>query len=352
MQNSSNTSSYDAYLNSINNQMTYYFVVISSAIGIPGNLISMFIFIRLAIKNPKINMGFLYTCQTIIDLLVLIFTLFVFRGSVYLFGYLVMNISDSYCRGFMFFRRFIVQASSWMSVLIIFDRFIFVLYEHRFKFMKNKLILSAIIFGVMLLLAISDVENLFYYVESSSKSSLFTCTGRYEITIASDIIAMVVRIHIPLVLMAIFNGLVINRISKSSTVRSTTESASNRRKERQFTIAAMLCNVLFFFTNFPLAIFYIVYDINLYSGVFKSNSTVATVYTFYMNVCINVSFFVQTLSVFIYFGFNKLFRNEFFIVICKLFPCSFCDQFNFESSIQHTKASTRNKDMNSLSGKN
>ena len=351
MQNSSNTSSYDAYLNNINNQMTYYFVVISSAIGIPGNLISMLIFIRLAIKNSKINMGFLYTCQTIIDLLVLIFTLFVFRGSVYIFGYLVINISDSYCRGVMFFRRFIVQASSWMSVLIIFDRFIFVLYEHRFKFMKNKLILSAIIFGVMLLLAISDLENIFYYVESSLKS-VRTCIGSYEITISSDIIAMAVRIHIPMVLMAIFNGLVINRISKSSTVRLATEKVSNRRKERQFTIAAMLCNVLFFLVNFPLAIYYIVYDINLYSGVFKSTSTVATVYTFYMNVCINLSFLVQTLSVFIYFGFNKLFRNELFIVIFKLFPCSFCDQFNFESSIQHTKASTRNKDMTSLPGKN
>lgn len=98
MQNASNSSSglsYEAYINNIDNQITYYFTISSSVIGIPGNLITMVIFIRLAIKNPKINMGFLYTFQTLIDLINLIFTLLVFRGSPYLFGFLLTNTNPS-----------------------------------------------------------------------------------------------------------------------------------------------------------------------------------------------------------------------------------------------------------------
>ena len=335
MENISNHSSfspsYRDYINTVNNQLVYYFVIVSSAIGIPGNLISMVVFIRLAIRNPKINMGLLYVCQTAIDLNALIFSLLVFRGSIYLYGYLALNINDSYCRAFAFLRRFTLHASSWMSVLIIFDRFTFVLYENRFKFMKNKLILSAIIFGVMFLIAIADIENLFYYIDSSSKNPSFTCTGSNPVTVASDIISICLRTYIPLILMIVFNLLLINRIfAKKRRASKVVHNSTIKRKEHHFTIAVMSCNVLFFLSKFPLSVFYVFYDLNLYTGNFKKDQTLSDVFNFYMNIFVSISFLDLTLSFFMYLAFNKLFLKEFCRLFFSCLPC--CNHFDWESS--------------------
>lgn len=350
MQNNSNSSSalsYEAYINNMNNQFTFYFVVVSSAIGIPGNLISMFVFIRLAIKNKNINMGILYTCQTIIDLIVLVATLLLLRGPVFLFGYSFLNIHDAYCRVFSFMKRFLLHASIWMSVLIAFDRFIFVLYNNRFKFMKNKRILSAIIAGMLLSIAIIDVEN-FFFTLSPSKNALLTCLGNNAVTLAGDVISALMRTYIPMTLMAVFNGHVIYRLFKSANSAKVSHKSTTRirRREHQFTLAAMSCNILYFLTNFPMSVFYILFDVHLYSGTFKSDSTFSAVYSLYMNIFISLAFILQTCSIFMYLAFNNLFRKEF----CALF--SFNGFFNLNSETSFSQSvSKRNNDQLSLSGK-
>lgn len=315
--NQTSSQSYEAYINTLNNQFVYYFVLSSSAIGIPGNLISMLVFIRIMFKNPKINMGFLYTCQTAIDATVLIFTLLVFRGSTYLFGYLVLNYNLTYCRTFAFLRRFVLQASSWMVVIISFDRFTFVLYESRFKFMRSKLNLSAIILGVMFLLAIADLENFFYYIDSAT----FKCTSSNTISVAADMVAVFFRTYIPLVLMLVFNILMINRIFKRKRSSMIIHNNAIKRKEHHFTIAVISCDVLFFLSKFPLSVFYILYDIDLYSGVFKKDSTLSVVYSFYLNIFVSISSFDQIFSIFMYFSFNKVFHKEFCRMFLSCLPC-------------------------------
>ena len=323
MENSSSnsSSSYDSDIINLDSKITYYFTIVSSAIGIPGNLISLIIFIRLALKSPKINMGLLYSCQTAIDLTALIFILFAFRGSPYLYGYLVTNINDSFCRVFMFLRRYMLQASSWMSVLISFDRFIFVIYQNRFQFMKNKLILSAIILSVMILVAIADIENFFYYISGTSMTSLYTCIGSNAVTIASDIINMFLRTYIPMVLMVTFNSLMIYKIAKKDRSSQLGKKSSLKKKEHHFTIAVFSCSVLFFICNFPLAIFFVFTDVNLYSGAFKNNPGLSDTFSFYTNVFIDVSLIVQTCSIFMYMAFNKLFYKELITFIIEILPC-------------------------------
>lgn len=352
--NSSLISSYEAYITNITNQFIYYFVIVSSVIGISGNLLSMVIFIRLTFKNTKINMGLLYTCQTIIDLITLILTLLVFRGSVFIFGINILTISDSYCRAFGFLRRYTLHASVWMSVLISFDRFTFVLYEQRFRFMKNKLILFAIIFGVMLLIAIVDIENLFYYLAVSSKTGVFSCTLSDQLSLASDIISMFLRTYIPMILMAVFNGLVIYQLFKRSKSSNLVQNQNNslKRKEHQFTIAVMSCNILFFLTNFPYSIFYIPYDIEFYSGVLKRNSTLSAIYTLVLNIIISVAFVSQICSIFMYLAFNKLFRKEFTRIFLFFLSCKVFMSLKSETSVTNSVVVVKRNGQASFSGRN
>ena len=329
MQNSSsNMSSYEAFINNINQQFIFNYLIVSSAIGIPGNLLSLIVFVRLMIRNPKINMGFLNMCQTIFDLSWLILSLIVIRGSIYLFGVNILTINDSYCRAFTFLRRFMIHAISWMLVLISFDRFLFVLYNNRFKFMKNKLILSAIIFVMLAFVAFENMTNLFYHIEGSS-----TCTGSYTVTIVSDIMSICFRLYIPVALMLVFNGLVIHRLVKSSRNSNLVRRNSIRSKEHKFTIAVMSYNLMFFLTNLPITVFYIIYDIDLYSGAFKNDSTFAALYSLYYNILFSLATVSSSISVFMYFAFNKLFQKE--------FPKLFLGCFSFGCLNEKTDSSVK-----------
>lgn len=132
--------------------------------------------------------------------------------------------------------------------------------------------------------------------------------------------------------MIIFNSLMIYRLYKSSRSSKIVQNSSLIRKEHQFTIAAMSSNGLFFFFNFPLSIFYLFYDANLYSGAFKNSSTLSVLYAFYMNICLNVSFSFQALSIFMYLAFNKLFRKELIKIISYILPFKCLRTINTETS--------------------
>lgn len=123
------TASYAASLSSLSTQISNNFVIVSSAIGIPLNLLSIFIYLRPNLN--KTNMGFLYACQAFVDMTLLLVTLFLIRGSSFIFGTTVSNASDFVCKLLTFVRRFTLHISSWMCVVITADRFVFVIYKNR-----------------------------------------------------------------------------------------------------------------------------------------------------------------------------------------------------------------------------
>ena len=307
-------SSYSTYISSINSNMNKYFVIVSSAIGIPCNIISIFIFARL--MRNKTNMGFLYVCQCSVDLYLLLATLLVIRSSTVVFPFTIATINDDWCRFANFIRRFSIHVSSWMPVLITFDRFIFVLYEQdqRFRFMKKKMNLALIILVIFICLAIIDIPNLLFGLVINAKTGARNCTAVFAILFTADILSTFFRTYIPMILMVVFNMLMLRKIFSKN--RLTYNQSSLKRKEYQFTIAVMAYSVYFFVLNFPLAVFYIFYDVNLYNGAL--NGDFGTTYTFLNNIFINLSYCIQPLSLFMNFAFNKLFRHEIMTVCGKV----------------------------------
>lgn len=302
---------YSMYLTRLSNDISNNMNIIMSAIGIPCNLLSIIIFTRL-LRN-KTNMGFLGIFQSIIDMLILALFLLVFRSSQ-LFGTSFAGMNDSLCKFLTFLRRFILHASSWIAVLSTFDRFTFVLYGHdnRLKFMKNKLMLSSCIFAIFTIITILDIPNLFFYVQNRA------CTGNNNAVISSDIISILLRTYIPFVLMVVFNIFMIRKLFNNT--RTTFKQNSLSRKEYQFTLAVMAYDAYFFILNAPLSIYYIMYDINLYSDALKGDDLVFNAaYSVSGAVTSNFSFLVQTFSFFMYVCFNKLYRIEFLRIVGLIF---------------------------------
>lgn len=279
---------------------------------------SIFIFARL--MRNKTNMGFLYIWQCSVDLCVLLFFLLLFRsGNTY--GISLPSQNDSSCKFLTFLRRFILHASSWMAALITIDRFVFVLFGHneRFKFMKSKLYLTAIILVIFTIIAILDIPNLFFYIKAGA------CTADFTATISSDIISIFLRTYIPFAIMIMCNLLMIHKIFKNKRaalkVASTSKqsSYSMSRRELQFTLAVIAYDIYFFFFNFPLSIYYIMVDINTYSGVINTDPVFKASYSVASAITASISFCVQAFSIITYIIFNKLFRQEFLYLVGSFF---------------------------------
>ena len=308
---SNSTSSELEYLKNILNVFEYYFNIVSSSIGIPCNLVSIIIFARL--MRNKTNMGFLYMWQCIIDICVLLYFLFIARSKT-MYGINIYNQNEITCRLFNFLRRFILHASSWIAVLTTFDRLTFVLYGHnnRFRFLKNRRNLTLIILAIFTIIAILDIPNLLYRMKKAG-----LCKPDFVVKFSSDFISILLRTYIPYGLMVIFNAIMVRKIfQKDNSVRSQTALS---RKETQFTFAVIASDAYFLLMNFPISVFYILYDVNMYLGALEDMETVFfNKYNLANTVLSDFSFCEQTFTLFLYLVSNKLFRNEFFYLTGKI----------------------------------
>lgn len=313
---------YTNYLVNIREIINANFNIISPAIGIPCNIISIFIFARL-MKN-KNNMGYLYVWQCSIDLLVLLFSLLILRSSN-TFGINISFQSDFSCKILNFLRRFLLHASSWISVLTTFDRFTFVLYGHgdRFRFLKSKLNITWMILAMFAIISVLDAPNFLFYLRKK-RGFVVACDADFAAVISTDIISNLMRLYLPFTIMAVFNLLMIQKIFRNNRNVTKQISNSSARKETQFTVAVIASDVYFFVFNFPLTVFYILYDINFYSGAFRANylTLFHASYTLAIIITGNLAYFDQTFSFFMYFSCNKLFRNEIFHLIGSRFNFS------------------------------
>ena len=318
---------YAQYLVKVSNDITSYCVIVQSAVGIPANLLSIFIFARLL--KQKTNMGFLYIWQSIVDLCVLLCFIFFFRSAQTL-GINLYVASDSWCKFITYIRRFILHASSWVAVFTTFDRFIFVLYGHsdRFKIMKQKRYLTLCLVSILTVILILDIPNLFFYVSGNA------CVADYVPNISSDMISIFTRTYIPFTLMILFNIVMIRQTfiharahkhhgaiyNHRQSHPKVAHSVHLTRKEYQFTVAVIAYDVFFLVFNFPMSLYYIFYDVNLYSGAFVGNPLFSASYTFVNAITSNLTPFVQTYSFLTYLAFNKLYRNEVLYILSKILP--------------------------------
>lgn len=305
------------YLGKLTTDINNYFLYVSSSIGIPLNFFSTIIFIRLI--NNKTNMGFLYSCQTVVDFFVLLLQLLVFRSSV-VFGRNFNAFSMGACKFITFLRRFIIHASSMLPVLITFDRCIFVLYGHRARFRRfqQKRYLALMLILMFGIITIIDIPNFFYYIGSRG-----TCQSDQIPDIFADVISIVLKTFVPFIFMGIFNWLIVRKLMHSAAVGSIGGSTNKNksflhRKEYQFTIAVIVFDLYFLILNIPVSIYYVFSDINNFSGVLKTNALMQARYSLASAITNSISFCVQTLSFFLYLGCNKLFRNEVWRIVGKL----------------------------------
>jgi hypothetical protein len=312
---SSEEAAYVNFINRIISQMSFYFAITILPVGILCDLFSLYIYTRPNLN--KTNMGFLYLFQTLVDLLLMLHVMLLNRSRD-LYGVTLTNVNEILCRLITFSRRYTVQISSWMNVVTCFDRFMFVYFASRARFMNKKLNLFLIISVTFAILMVINMHNFFYFltpIRSTGPNQTtiitgYSCTGHPTLMALGSYYSVFIRTLIPFSLMATMNILIIRRLN--SNKRKVNAASLNvpqlAKKEQVFTRVVLSLNAIFFLFNGPFAI---TVCIDLMQGYFiKFPVTTDATLNLISSAALNFSLSYQAVYCFINFMFNKVFKSE------------------------------------------
>jgi hypothetical protein len=333
--NNNNTVTFDVSrnLNNIGSNINLYTALVLNPIGFVTNILSLFVYTRPRLN--KTNMGYLYFWQTSIDICLLGMLIFIGRSRE-IFGQELSTQSNVLCTFTRFIRRFLVHISSWINVLICFDRLVFVLFP-RNKLMKSKLNLTLIIAGLVVSLTLVNTPNFFYSLTTTVTNVTTTTTTtnintttnntnqtslRRNVCAASTLmhtlsisISVFARTIVPLIFMALMCFIIRKRLN-SNKLKLT--SKKNKR-EAKFAKTVASLTLLFMLFNFPLGLTQFIEIFIDYFDFGLSQTTQAAI-GLCSTIALNFSFLYQSFYFFITLAFNRLFRREIvsiFVAIAK-----------------------------------
>ena len=197
--------------------------------------------------------------------------------------------------------------------------------ENRLGIKRNKknitiliLIVIGFVFGICQIYMLYYAKSVAYPVFNTTLNkyvlinNTLVCTqSNLNISIAQDLIFILMRIILPFVIMVICNVVLVKHISKT---RRAVIRGRKQKREHSFTIAVSIMNGSFLVCNIGVVVYYFILYYLIFSGLKLS---VRPYYIFLIfGICGNLFSYIFTFSeFFIDMFFNKVFRKEIFLLI-------------------------------------
>nr|QVK45684.1 G protein-coupled receptor [Proales similis] len=292
------------------NRITFVFTAVALPIAVLFNIANLLVFTRKRLNQT--NMGFLYVCQTLVDIMLLVFTTFT-MGSTFIFGIEIARLSDFSCRMVLFMRQVTVHASSWMTVLISVDRFVFIRFPQRAQFLKNKSNWALIMALTLIAIAAVDAPNLAYYLNvtySQSGNSTIekrSCSINSDISAVNSVVSVLTRTYVPIVVMVTLNFVMIQHIRQMKN--KVVSNRSQSKHENTFVSLVLSQNLVYFVINAPTSVCYLLSNL-LRFGYIQMSLVNSAIFNLAFLCSVVFSYFYQMFSFFWHFALNKLFRRE------------------------------------------
>lgn len=314
-------------INEVSDKISFYYLIIIIPFGFFTNILSIFIYTRPNI-NKETNTSFLYMCLSIVNIISLLNYTFIVR-SRNVFGYTVQmtcGIAD-------FLRRNIFNSTSWIQPIISFDRFLFVFYPIKCKQLGKKKNILLLMSLVLVFIMITNITNLMSYPIVRTTFNNFTnktiitqsCQQTKPVSLATDFIAILMRLYIPLFIMISLNSLVIKRLYdsrkkvKHSSGRTMVHAKSSKslntkafsNKDYKFVASTLIMDFIFWIFYAPVSINITLNIVNTFTGIFRDPRSSAN-YRLYSNLSQLFAFTYHSICIFLFIGFNSYYKEEFF----------------------------------------
>ena len=288
----------------ITHAVVYYFCVVICSIGFVTNTLNIVVSARK--KLLKSTVGFYNILMSIFNILTLstVGYLDLFPQSI---GHTPLILrSNLNCVLISYFLRVIAQMSMWLNVMVTTDRMlcVFPMLSNKYKFIKNKCILSGIVTGLFLAICLINVSNLFFHLNPHTGM----CTSHIFVILLRDLISIVTRVVIVLILQLVMNTILIYKLIKA---RKNLRMPVSLKKEYKFMFNIIILNGVFIVTELPFLVSSILINIYGYNQTLISHASNEAAWASFAYVCsiVFAAFFYVSLF-FVNFFTNKMFGRE------------------------------------------
>ena len=328
-------------LNSITRSIVSFACTVVVSIMIFINILNILVFARPKLRRSK--MAYYNIILSAVNIIALVLgALYYFPRSNGEYFYLKYNLS---CLLLSFSLFTIVQMSSWLNVMLAFDRMLCVTSSKHFKWFRNKKKLYRIVIGLFVLLGILNSPNLWWRVEkhlmydaaSNETVSIMMCTSTSSLILTRNTIEILMRIVFPITLEIILSSILVYKLIQ---IRQRVITSRSLKYEYRFSFMIIMVIMSNLFTQFPLILVTIYFGLKGRTPVnphdlFTTKEIAISLLVFVC--CTTFSMYMFVSIIVVNATINKLFQNEVRRIICGIKKKHTISQFSrSKSNIEST----------------
>ena len=158
------------------------------------------------------------------------------------------------------------EMSAWLSVMVTFDRLIYISYQNRFKFLKEKNKIACLLGVLFFILSLSNIPSLFYSLKTtntldstpSSNITVVECTASPSLSLLRNSLAIVMRTIFPMILQYAINGILIYNVFKRGQESEIQTENEKQKEEKKFARTIIYMNIFELVIQAPVIVCFIV----------------------------------------------------------------------------------------------
>ena len=285
----------------------FYECVVLFNKGIVSNIINIVVSLRKELKNSI--MSFYNILMSIFNILTLIFVgyLAFFAQSIGQEQLILRTYLN--CILISYFIRIFSQMSSWINVMVTFDRMLCIVFIQKVKFTENKKLLTCIVMAIFTLISVINSPNLLFKLEINNSTNQTFCTSSNAIISLRDTVAILMRILIPILLQIIMNSILIYKLFKA---RNNVTISRSLDKEYRFAFTIIILSIISILTELPFIMTTIFINVYGYNQSYISSASNESAIASLAHVCSFLfSSFIYVVLFYVNIITNKLFRKAF-----------------------------------------
>ena len=311
--------------------LQYYSILSLTFLGFITNTLNIVISSRTEIQ--KTTMGYYNIVMSTFNILAILAKILQTFPS---FGIQDLTLmSDAGCRLLPYLARVTIQMSTWINILISFDRLLFMsytnigAYNNRPLNQKDTKKLTKITFILIIIICIMNVPNLFFhlenetYLKNTTNQTTFipACTASPLITSIRDIFSSAFRVVIPAGILVVISIILVYKLLRLK-INVTTMSL---KREYKFTFTIIVLNIVFILSDILILLGLVFINIYGYNQTYISTtSNASAVASFFYQCSVALNLFIIACLVFLVnLITNAKFRREakkiFIENVCNIF---------------------------------
>ncbi|CAF0920626.1 unnamed protein product [Adineta ricciae] len=291
----------------------FYGYLILFVFGFFGHIVSFTIFHRETLRKVSTSTLFIY--MTISDFIYLLACFYTFIFIGFNISVTNKNMMNQLCRAYSFLQYFCMCCTAWLLLTITIDRWLRVRFPFRVRELctRKRVTIGACVIVIVSAALNSHLASPFIEVVPGATvcSSSRTSNPSYEYFYMTiwPILITILQIVLPTILLSAFSISLFVELRRQQQQKSQMKRGRRVFLDRQILLIMISSIFLFFITQIPLSLFYILMTYTL-----RSKLTIEQLIQF-NNFTVLVASINYAASFYIHCLSSRLFRQEFYHVI-------------------------------------